>query len=91
MNIDQINIEKNYFAKQTDLQYKKTENTENVSQAQQIKQRGDSLEISSAALNLANTRNRIKEGYYDKPEIIQKTAEKLYNDIYQKIQSTEKS
>jgi hypothetical protein len=91
MNIDSVNIDKNYLTKQTENQYRKTETTEKDAQTQQIKQRGDSLEISSAALNLANTRNRIKTGYYERPEIIQKTAEKLYNELHTKTQPTEKS
>ena len=90
MNIDSVNIDKNYYSKQTDAQYRKSESTENNIQAQQTRTRGDSLEISMAALNLANLRNRVKSGHYDNPDIIRETAERIYKTITQKTQPTEK-
>lgn len=42
---------------------------------------GDKLVISSEARNLVRILSRIRSGYYDNPEVIQATAEKINQEI----------
>lgn len=43
--------------------------------------KSDSLELSEEALKLQAVRTKIDQNFYDSPEAIKKTVERLYNDI----------
>jgi len=81
VNIDSVNIDKNYYTKQSDNQYRKSTVTDNVAQAQTTNVRSDTLVLSTAAQKLVNIKNKINSGEYDKPEVIQETAEKIYSSL----------
>lgn len=53
--------------------------------------RGDVITISSEAKNLNLTRARISSGYYNKPEVLAQTAEKLYNAIFKKEENNKEN
>ncbi len=85
MNIDSVNIGRNYPASPRDGQSSKAAQQENLlDKVTAPVVRGDKLEISAAASSLGLHRARIKSGYYDKPEIIRETAERLYKSIQEK-------
>ncbi len=85
MNIDSVNIDKNYFqTRRAENQAKASESPEISNPAAATSVRGDRLEISAAAANLNLQRARVRSGYYNKPEIIKETAERLLQSITQK-------
>ena len=85
MNIDSVNIGRNYPAsRSSDSSSKASQQESLMEKVTTSGVRSDKLEISAAASNLGLHRARIKSGYYDKPEIIRETAERLYKSIQEK-------
>lgn len=61
--------------------YKNGDKKADSAESHSVKAQGDKLELSAEALKLQPVRQKIEDGFYDRPEVIQKVAEKIDDEL----------
>jgi hypothetical protein len=84
VSIESVNVERNYFPQQPNNQLSAKAVYSDASIAASARSNaGDKLEISTAARNLNQLKNKVASGFYDSEEVINETAEKINSALGQ--------
>lgn len=85
MTVDSVNKSQQLYQTQQTEKVEKRQYEQLASKDEEkVKmQRSDKLELSAEAMKLQPIRQRINEGFYDRPEVMRETAMKLAQDLAQ--------
>ena len=90
MNIDSLNQGRNIGSGGININQKATNTYTKNSDNKEVTKTGDKLELSVEAIKLQPIKQKIAEGFYDNPKVLDQVAKKLYDQFIVKGDSKSK-